>query len=120
MTERNLLVNTGMDNVVTSRRTHRFADCPNLDGEPQTNLSEREVQLLGLAECKVCVKRSEGGPALQAIVSVLTNRQVFLGAGSGSDSDDSLLEAEPAARLILDGLKKRGFYISQRSPKEQS
>lgn len=106
------LVNTDASNQVTSRRTHRFWDCSMLDGEPQTELSEREAGLLGLSECKVCLKRAEGGPALQAMVEILVQDTVH--------NKDDENERDYNARAIIDGLRQRGFYISQRQPKADS
>lgn len=94
------LVNCDATNQVTSRRTHRYPDCSLVVGEPQTELSEREAGLLGLSECKVCLKRAEGGPALAALTEIL--------------------DSEGLARNAVDELRKRGFYLSQRSPKADS
>lgn len=109
-TEGNRIVNITVQGQVTSRRVHRFTDCPILDhgaDRTGTNLTEREAKLLGLAECKVCLKRAEGGPALIAITELLSS-------GIGNEASSH----EEDARRLLDGLKSRGFYISQRLPKE--
>lgn len=109
MSEVKRLVNCDATNQVTSRRTHRYPDCSLVVGEPQTELTEREAGLLGLSECKVCLKRAEGGPALAALTLILDTEF----EGSGNDADES-------ARSVLDQLKRRGFYLAQRSPKADS
>lgn len=106
-------VNVDAEGQVTSRRVHKFEDCSMMDNDGDsrmTNLTDNEQRLLGLSECKVCLKRAEGGPALQAMVEIVGQL----------DPTEGDLNTEGMARLVLDELKKRGFYLSQRQPKVES
>lgn len=97
------------DGSIKGSRVHAYTDCSSLkSGTTLTEVSEREIGLLGLKPCTRCTRRAEGSPGLYALSDILV--------GVLKTAEDEIAEdvAEPNARYILDELAKQGYYIAAR------
>lgn len=112
MSESALFAVRNSDGKVTSRKCHLFIDCKGISGH-STELSSREVELLGLSVCSVCEKRQKGGPAIDAL-------EGFFGEDYPGVDPDSHTEPGELARSLVEYLKERGMYVSSRKKKEFS
>lgn len=92
---------------VKSARYHTFANCSMLEGAAYDEVTLREVELLGLKACAVCVRRQTGGPTIEALDAVLEELRL----GTAEDTKDN-------AFAIVEKLKSRGVYLAQRKAAE--
>lgn len=93
------------DGSIKGSRVHVYQDCSSLkSGTTLTEVSEREISLLGLKHCNRCARRVVGSPALHALGSILATEV----------PTDDKADALDVARSILDKLAEQGFYIAAR------
>jgi hypothetical protein len=96
---------------VRAGKYHLYRDCSVINHTGRTEgtglevveLTDRDVDLLGMSECSQCRKRRTGGPAIEALKEVTIEH-----SWSHPDGVDEF------AWKIFNGLKERGFYIASR------
>lgn len=98
---------------ITATNFHLYPDCSFIDDATTEQVTEREVELLGLKKCRVCERRETGGPAVEILEGFFGEDWPYGGAPSVNEGP------RETAWKLKTYLEQNGAYISVRK-KEQS